>query len=49
MFIGSLVYGFINSSILALLAMGFNRVYPPFIAPEVPISDLKTDLGVGGD
>jgi methylaspartate mutase sigma subunit len=31
------------------LGMGFNRVYPPFIAPEVPISDLKTDLSVGGD
>ena len=31
------------------LDMGFNRVYPPFSAPEVPISDLKTDLGVGGN
>jgi methylaspartate mutase sigma subunit len=29
--------------------MGFNRVYPPFTAPEVPISDLKTDLGAGGN
>jgi methylaspartate mutase sigma subunit len=31
------------------LDMGFNRVYPPFTAPEVPISDLKTDIGVGGN
>jgi len=31
------------------LEMGFSRVYPPFTVPEPPISDLKTDLGVGGD
>ena len=27
MFLGSLIYGFINSSILALLAMGFNLTF----------------------
>jgi len=31
------------------LDMGFNRVYPPFTVPDHPISDLKTDLGVGGN
>lgn len=29
--------------------MGFSRVYPPFTVPDLPISDLKTDLGCGGN
>ena len=29
--------------------VGFNRVYAPFTAPDVPISDLKADLGIGGN
>jgi methylaspartate mutase sigma subunit len=28
------------------LDMGFDRVYPPGTMPEVPISDLKEDLGI---
>lgn len=28
------------------LDMGFDRVYPPGTMPEVPISDLKKDLGI---
>lgn len=28
------------------LKMGFDRVYPPGTMPEVPISDLKEDLGI---
>lgn len=27
---------------------GFNRVYPPFTSPDLPISDLRADLGIGG-
>ena len=27
-------------------AMGFDRIYPPATRPEVPITDLKKDLGV---
>jgi len=29
--------------------MGFSRVYPPFIVPDLPIADLKADLGLGGN
>lgn len=28
------------------LDMGFNRVYPPGTMPEVPIADLRKDLGI---
>ncbi|MDQ7093899.1 methylaspartate mutase subunit S [Desulfosporosinus sp. PR] len=28
------------------LAMGFNRVYPPGTMPEIPIKDLRGDLGI---
>lgn len=28
------------------LDMGFNRVYPPGTMPEVPIKDLREDLGI---
>lgn len=28
--------------------MGFNRIYRPATLPEVPIADLKKDLGVAG-
>jgi methylaspartate mutase sigma subunit len=28
------------------LAMGFNRVYPPGTMPDVPIADLRKDLGL---
>lgn len=28
------------------LAMGFNRVYPPGTLPDLPIEDLRKDLGV---
>ena len=31
------------------LHMGFSRVYPPFTSPEPILTDLKADLGVGGD
>ena len=28
------------------LAMGFDRVYPPGTLPEIPIEDLRKDLGI---
>lgn len=28
------------------LAMGFNRVYPPGTLPDIPIKDLRKDLGM---
>ncbi|AFM43220.1 glutamate mutase subunit S [Desulfosporosinus acidiphilus SJ4] len=31
------------------LAMGFNRVYPPGTMPEIPIKDLREDLGIADE